>query len=285
MFKEKIHVSTDPLSLARMQQVIDALLGPGGCPWDQKQTPETLCDYVIEEAHELVAAIRSGDTAETAEELGDVLFLLLFIATLHAKKGDFTLAEAVETNAAKMIGRHPHVFGDTVVKDQEELLRNWERIKRSEKKGKKGKTGEDGKPAGAFASLPKGLPALLKAYRLHAKSARLGFTWASDEDARAQFDAEWREWEQAKESGDQQRMEEEFGDALFCLVELGRRGGVKANAALDAANAKFLARYERMEELARQRGLDLPELPMEEKDKLWAEAKAQLGAEGQLQPE
>lgn len=266
-------MSTDPLSLARMQEVIDALLAPGGCPWDQKQTPATLCDYVIEEAHELVAAIRAGDTAETAEELGDVLFLLLFIATLHAKASDFTLAEAVETNAAKMIRRHPHVFGDTVVKDQEELLRNWERIKRAEKKD------EDGTPAGAFDSLPKGLPALLKAYRLHAKSARLGFTWASDEDARAQYDAEWREWQQASDSGDQARMEEEFGDALFTLVELGRRKGIKANAALDAANAKFLARYERMEALARARGLDLPELPLDEKNRLWDEAKAQLGAE------
>jgi nucleoside triphosphate diphosphatase len=266
-------VSTDSLSLARMQEVIDALLAPDGCPWDQKQTPQTLCDYVIEEAHELVSAIRANDIAETAEELGDVLFLLLFITTLHAKKGDFTLAEAVETNAAKMIRRHPHVFGDTVVKDQEELLRNWERIKRGEKKA------EDGPPAGTFDSLPLGLPALLKAYRLHSKAARSGFTWESDQDARAQYDAEWREWEQACEGGDQERMEEEFGDALFTLVELGRRKGIKANAALDAANIKFLARYKRMEELARARGLDLPELPLADKNALWDEAKAQLKAE------
>ncbi len=275
-------MSTDTLSLARMQEVIDALLAPGGCPWDQKQTPETLCDYVIEEAHELVSAIRSGDEAETAEELGDVLFLLLFIATLYERKGSFTLAEAVETNAAKMIRRHPHVFGDTVVKNQEELLRNWERIKRGEKKDKKG---EGEAPAGTFDSLPKGLPALLKAYRLHSKSARLGFTWPTDEAARAQFDSEWQEWEQARAAGDRQRMEEEFGDALFCLVELGRRDGLKANAALDAANAKFLARYERMEALARERGLDLPDLPLDEKNRLWDEAKAQLKAEGQSAPE
>ncbi len=267
-------MSTDPLSLAKMQEVIDALLAPGGCPWDQKQTPLTLCDYVVEEAFELVSAIRAGNTPEVAEELGDVLFLLLFIATLHSKKGDFTLAEAVETNAAKMIRRHPHVFGDTVVQDQEELLRNWERIKRGEKKD-----GGDGAPAGAFDSLPTGLPPLLKAYRLHSKSARLGFTWASDQDARAQFDAEWREWEAAQAEGDQERMEEEFGDTLFTLVELGRRKGIKANAALDAANVKFLARYQRMEQLARQRGQDLPDLPMDEKDRLWNEAKALLKAE------
>lgn len=262
-------MNPDTLSLARIQEVIDSLLGPGGCPWDQKQTPKSLCDYIIEEAFELVSAIRAGDDAETAEELGDVLFLLLFEATLFARAGKFDLSDVVATNAAKMIRRHPHVFGDTVVADQEELLRNWERIKRGEKAKK-----DDGSQAGAFASLPEGLPPLLKAYRLHAKAARLGFTWETDADARAQFDSEWREWEEACAGGDQDKMEEEFGDALFTLVELGRRRGVKANAALDAANLKFLSRYERMEELAKARGLDLLEMPLADKNRLWDEVKA-----------
>jgi len=260
-------VSTDTLSLAKMQEVIDALLGPEGCPWDRKQTPLSLCDYIIEEAFELVSAIRAGDAAETAEELGDVLFLLLFQATLHARAGQFELADVVATNAAKMIRRHPHVFGDTVVANQEELLRNWERIKRGEKSA-------DGKQPGAYDSLPKGLPPLLKAYRIHSKAARLDFTWATDQGARAQFDAEWREYEEACARGDQEQMEEEFGDALFTLVELGRRKGIKANAALDRANLKFLSRYGRMEALARERGLDLLSMPMEDKDRLWTEAKA-----------
>ncbi|MHC1701913.1 MAG: nucleoside triphosphate pyrophosphohydrolase [Humidesulfovibrio sp.] len=266
-------MSTDKHSLAQVQKVIDALLGPEGCPWDRKQTPLSLCDYIIEEAFELVSAIRAGDAAETAEELGDVLFLLLFETTLHARAGQFDLADVVAANAAKMIRRHPHVFGDTVLADQEELLRNWERIKRGEK-------AENGRPGGAFDSLPKGLPPLLKAYRIHSKAARLGFTWASDEDARGQFDAEWREYEEACRDGSQEQMEEEFGDALFTLVELGRRRGIKANAALDRANLKFLSRYERMEALARERGLDLPDLPMEDKDRLWAEAKAGVKADG-----
>ncbi|MBU1229371.1 MAG: nucleoside triphosphate pyrophosphohydrolase [Proteobacteria bacterium] len=260
-------MSTDSLSLAKLQEVIDSLLGPDGCPWDRKQTPLSLCDYVIEEAFELVSAIRAGDVAETAEELGDVLFLLLFQATLHARAGQFTLADVVDANAAKMIRRHPHVFGDTVLANQDELLRNWERIKRGEKAA-------GDRPPGAFASLPKGLPPLLKAYRVHSKAARLGFTWATDEDARAQFDAEWREYEEACQGGSPERMEEEFGDALFTLVELGRRRGIKANAALDRANLKFLARYERMESLARERGLELLDMPMADKDRLWAEVKA-----------
>jgi len=261
-------VSTDSLSLAKIQDVIEALLGPGGCPWDQKQTPKSLCDYIIEEAFELVSAIRAEDHPETCEELGDVLFLLLFQATLASRAGHFTLEDVVAQNAAKMIRRHPHVFGDTVVADQEELLRNWERIKRGEK-------ADSGKTGGAFDSLPEGLPPLLKAYRIHAKSARLGFTWAKDEDARGQFESEWREFEEACAGGDQERVEEEFGDVLFTLVELGRRRGVKANAALDAANLKFLGRYERMEGLARERGLDLLDMGLDDKNRLWEEVKAQ----------
>lgn len=261
-------MNPDSMSLAKIQEVIDALLGPGGCPWDQKQTPKSLCDYIIEEAFELVSAIRADDQAEACEELGDVLFLLLFQVTLASRAGHFDLADVVAANAAKMIRRHPHVFGDTVVANQEELLRNWERIKRGEKSG-------NGKQGRAFASLPEGLPPLLKAYRIHAKAARLGFTWASDEDARSQFDSEWREYEDACKTGSPEQVEEEFGDALFTLVELGRRRGVKANAALDAANLKFLARYERMEELAASRGLDLLEMGLDDKNRLWDEAKAQ----------
>ncbi len=264
-------MSTDSLSLAKVQEVINTLLGPDGCPWDRKQTPLSLCDYIIEEAFELVSAIRADNTAEVAEELGDVLFLLLFVTSLFARSGQFDLADVVAANAAKMIRRHPHVYGDTVLADQEELLRNWERIKRAEKSG----TSENGKPGGAFDSLPKGLPPLLKAYRIHSKAARLGFTWASDKDARAQFDAEWKEFEDACAGESLERREEEFGDALFTLVELGRRQGIKANAALDRANLKFLARYERMEALARERGLDLPDLPMPDKDRLWDEVKTE----------
>lgn len=265
-------MNTDALSIAKIQEVIEALLGPGGCPWDKKQTPKSLCDYIIEEAFELVSAIRAEDPAETCEELGDVLFLLLFQATLAERAGQFSLADVVEQNAAKMIRRHPHVFGDTVVANQEELLRNWERIKRGEKAG-------NGKKNGAFDSLPEGLPPLLKAYRIHAKAARLGFTWENEEDVRTQYEAELKEFEDACAGGDATRMEEEFGDALFTLIELGRRKGIKANAALDMANLKFLARYERMEELARARGLDLLDMGLEDKNRLWDEAKALIAQE------
>jgi len=252
-----------------LSDVITALLSPTGCPWDRKQTPESLCDYVVEEAFELVEAIRSGDVAGAREEIGDVMFLLLFVAELYERAGAFSLKDSLEESAAKMIRRHPHVFANGTISCQDDLLRTWERIKRAEK------SDEEGRPAGVFDSLPRGLPPLLKAYRIHSKTARAGFTWASDEAARAQFAAEMRELDEAVASDDAERIEAEYGDALFTFVELGRRLGVKANAALDKTNARFLTRFARMESLARERGKDVAELDMAALDALWDEAKAE----------
>jgi nucleoside triphosphate diphosphatase len=257
----------DGEAFAKLVQVMDRLLGPDGCPWDQRQTPVSLCDYVIEEAFELAEAIRSGDPAHAREELGDVMFLLVFAAALYERQGDFTQVQVLEAITAKMIRRHPHVFGDSVVENQEQLLQNWERIKRQEK----------GHAAGIFDSLPKGLPPLLKAYRLNAKAARNRFTWDKDQDQRGQLDAEWRELAQAVAQGDQAAMEEEFGDYLFCLVEYGRRLGIKANSALETANRKFLRRFEAMEVLAAERGLDVSNFSLADWNALWDEVKAAGG--------
>ena len=278
--------------LDKILGVIQALLGEGGCPWDKEQTPQSLADYVIEEGFELVEAIRADapldqgpqagsgqdvtretvevpkETVEVMEELGDVLFLLAFVATLYERGGRFTLDDVTEANAAKMIRRHPHVFGDLQVDTKGQLLANWERIKRAEK--------TDGRelPKGVFESLPKGLPPMLKAYRIHSKAARAGFTWETDADAEAQFRSEWDEWEAARASGDPERMEQEFGDVLFTLVELGRRQGIKANAALDGTNLRFLERFQAMEAMARDTGRDLAELDLAEMNVLWERAKA-----------
>ncbi|WP_449242084.1 nucleoside triphosphate pyrophosphohydrolase [Desulfovibrio sp.] len=255
-------------SLARLLNVIDRLLGPDGCPCDREQTPESLCDYVIEESYELIEAIRADQPDDAREELGDVLFLLAFIAVLFERRGDFSLADVIENNAAKMIRRHPHVFADASFENQKELLQNWERIKREEKNG------DDGKPARVFASLPKGLPPLLRAYRIQAKAARLGFTWEKDGQVEEQLRSEWEELREAQARGDKAAIEEEFGDYLFTLVEYGRRMGIKANAALDAANRKFLRRFERMEDLAEDAGQDVPSLDLAALNALWDRAKA-----------
>ncbi|WP_285907024.1 nucleoside triphosphate pyrophosphohydrolase [Pseudodesulfovibrio pelocollis] len=252
-------------ALQELRDVIDALLGPGGCPWDQAQTPQSLCDYLVEESFELIDGIRRGDSGEAMEELGDVFFILLFIAALYERAESFTLADSLRHSAAKMIRRHPHVFDDKTFGSIQELWDNWERTKRRENEG----TGR----RRVFDSLPAGLPPLLKAYRINSKAARNNFTWKTDEDVETQLRAEWYEWRQAMIEKDEEAAEREFGDYLFTLVELGRRKGIKANAALDFANQKFLRRFAAMEDLAEIRGLDFSELELEAMNVLWDEVK------------
>lgn len=250
----------------RILDVIDTLTGPDGCPWDKEQTPRTMCDYLIEECFELVEAIRRDDTAEIAEELGDVLFLLLFIGRCHDREIPDFLQTALAGNVAKMIRRHPHVYGEKAA-GMAEVVSNWEKIKKQEK-------AEKDQDPGVFASLPASLPPLLRAYRINSKAARAGFTWASDADQEAKLAEEWTELQAALAGDDETAKEEEFGDYLFSLVEYGRRRGIKANSALAVANAKFLHRFAAMENLARKRGLELDRLSLAEMDTLWDEIKA-----------
>lgn len=252
-------------AMQELLDVIDALLAPDGCPWDKEQTPRSMCDYLAEEVFELIEGIRADDPREAMEELGDVLFIILFIATLYERDGSHTLADSIRFNAAKMVSRHPHVFGDSQTSDMNAILDTWEAIKRkeNEKNGRKR----------IFDSLPKGLPPLLKAYRINSKAARNRFTWESDESVEAQLGEEWQEWREALDSGDADASEREFGDYLFTLVELGRRKGIKANSALDFANQKFLRRFGKMEDLAESRGQDLSELDLDAMNVLWDEIK------------
>lgn len=250
-------------ALRELQNVLDRLVAPDGCPWDKEQTPESLADYIIEESHELVAAIRGGNASDIREELGDVLFLLLFVAMLEEKRGHFSLADALRENREKMIRRHPHIFSDVVFSSRDEQLQAWESIKRAEH------ADSSGKPKGVFDSLPPSLPALVKAYRIHSKAARSGFTWEEDEDVEQQVEAEWLELLDAFSYADAEGQKHEFGDLLFSLTELGRRKGIKANEALDLATLRFLRRFSRMEAMARERGEDFVALPQEEKDALW----------------
>lgn len=249
----------------RIVEVIDTLTGPNGCPWDKEQTPQSMCDYLVEECFELVEAIRQNDPAEIAEELGDVLFLLLFIGRYMDRGIPEFLQTALANNVAKMIRRHPHVYGEKAA-DVAEVITNWEKIKKQEK-------AEKDKDPGVFASLPASLPPLLRAYRINSKAARTGFTWPTDTDQEAKLAEEWRELQEALAGDDAAAREEEFGDYLFSLVEYGRRRGIKANSALSVANAKFLRRFESMEKLAVERGLELDRMSLAEMDKLWDEIK------------
>lgn len=260
-------MSDSTAALTELTNVIETLLSPGGCPWDKEQTPLSLSEYLIEETFELVEAIRHGTPADVCEELGDVLFLLLFVARLYAAQERFTLDEALKTNAAKMIRRHPHVFAGEVFESKDAQLKEWERIKRSEKSGK------DGTLQGIFQSLPKGLPPLTKSYRIHSKAARAGFTWDTDEDVELQVEAEWLELLDAFKGNDKEKQERELGDMIFTLVELGRRKGIKANQALDGTASRFLNRFSRMERMVAAQGKDFTEVSMEEKNALWDLAK------------
>lgn len=256
-------------ALAHIQSVIDTLLDPaGGCPWDKAQTPLSLCEYLIEECHELVDAIRAGKPGHACDEMGDLLFLLIFVADRFAREGSFTLADALEASVAKMTRRHPHVFGNTSFANQAEFTKAWADIKKAEKAA----AGET--ESGALASVPTGLPPLTKAYRLHAKAAQAGFTWDDDEEVERQVEAEWLELLDARASGDPAAQEHELGDMIFSLVELGRRMEIKAAHATDGAANRFRTRFQAMESLARERGLDFSTLSLDEKDALWNEVKA-----------
>lgn len=272
--------STSPLNMAapaaeafaELTRVIERLVGPGGCPWDQKQNPTTLADYLVEEVFELVEAIRSQNHAEFVEELGDVAFLAVFMGLAASSADENVLAEALAASAAKMIRRHPHVFAEAEVSSVEGLWKQWEAIKRAEGKTEKG----------LFSGLPAALPPLLKAQRIHAKAARIHFTWPDAQGALNQFHAEMRELDQAAAvvadpakptDAELEALTEEYGDALFTFVEYGRKLGIKPNAALDAANRKFLRRFGRMEELARQDGREINELATNELEVLWGKVK------------
>lgn len=247
-------------SLEKLEKVIQKLTSSDGCPWDKTQTPLSLADYIIEESHELVAAIRSNDNRAVCEELGDVFFLLLFIGHLYQQ--DFSLADALELAAQKMIRRHPHVFGNEKFENLDEQLKAWEEIKKAEHEQQ-----------GIFASLPASLPPLIKAYRIHSRAARAGFTWPDNEDVERQVEAEWLEWLDACEENNEDAEKHELGDMLFSLVELGRRHGIKASEALDFACSRFLRRFRYMEDAATSAGRDISAMNLAEQDELWLKAK------------
>lgn len=253
----------------KILQVIETLLGPNGCPWDKKQTPQSLCDYLLEETYELVEAVRSDKAKDIEEEMGDVFFLLFFLAHLVHKNKGINLDELWEKNASKMIGRHPHVFGNTQLNTIKELRDKWEEIKREEREAQ-GKIDQ----SNPLDSIPIHLPPLLKAYRLNSKAAQAGFTWQSDSQQEKALHREWEEWQDSLKSGSFKQKELEFGDIIFSLVEYGRRKGIKANSALQEANQKFVRRFNKMINLAQKKGLDWENLDQKGKDELWEEVKS-----------
>ena len=248
--------------------IIARLRAPDGCPWDRKQTLETLRTPITEEAYELADAITKGNIEDIKEEAGDLLLQVVFVAQLAKERGDFEMKDIVRAICDKLIRRHPHVFGDVEAKDSSEVLKNWEKIKMQERKDKH-------ENLSILAGVPDGLPPLLKANRIQAKAAHVGFDWpkGSPEPLFAKLDEEINELKEAANENNPEHIAEELGDVLFMTVNLARRLGVDPDAALNTVCEKFKKRFEFMENKARENNKNLSDYTLGQLDEFWNEAK------------
>lgn len=253
--------------ITRLTELMERLRGPGGCPWDKEQTMRSLTPFIIEEAYEVVSAIDSGDMEHIKEELGDLLFQVIFVSQLASEKGVFTLADVIEGSHGKMVNRHPHVFGESRAETSEAVLKQWAEIKKAEKKGKE-------KEDGYLAGVPEVLPALLRAHKISQKASKVGFDWKGVEEVLEKLDEETAEFKEAVRSAKAAEMEEELGDMLFTMVNIGRFLQVNPEDALRKTIAKFISRFHHVERAVIQKGDDLSTTSMDEMERLWQEAKA-----------
>src|SRR5512138_1545431 len=253
-------------ALERLLGIMERLRGPDGCPWDREQTLRTLRPYVLEETYEVLEAIDSGDAREHCEELGDLLLQIVFQAQLAKEEQRFDFADVAEAISNKLVSRHPHVFGDTQVKDAEGVLRQWAALKREEKKAK-------GAGHSVLEGVPREMPALARADRLTEKASRVGFDWADAGGARAKLAEELAELDEAVEAGDREALEHELGDVLFAAANLGRKLGVAPEEALRGAVSRFISRFSHVERELARRGVPHGEATLAEMDALWDEAK------------
>ena len=243
--------------------IIARLRAPDGCPWDREQTHKSLRENLLSECYEVLEALDGGDAAKLGEELGDLLLQIVLHAQIAAEAGDFVIGDVIKGITTKIVHRHPHIFGSRKVRDAEEVMHNWEALKREER--------DEG--ASMLESVPKNMPALGYAYEVQRRVARVGFDWDDDEGVIEKLAEEVRE---LKEAGSKEEKASEYGDLIFTLVNIARREGVDAEAALREANRKFLRRFTRMEALCRQRGLSFDKLSFDEQNALWEEAKRGL---------
>jgi tetrapyrrole methylase family protein/MazG family protein len=258
---------SDPAaSITRLLGIMDKLRDPGGCPWDREQTLRTLTPYLLEEAHEVIEAIESGDAQHHQEELGDLLFQVVFQARIAREEGKFDFAAVCDGIADKLTRRHPHVFGDVEVSGSREVIRNWERIKAEERK-------EKGQERSAIGGVPVSLPALVRGERLTEKAAAVGFDWPDAQAVLAKVREEFAELEEAMDGGAPERVEAELGDLLFALANLGRWVKVHPEEALRGTLRRFEARFHFIEAQLRERGRSPRESNLAEMDALWNEAK------------
>ena len=251
----------------RLLDIMKRLRAPNGCPWDREQTRESLKPYLIEEAYEVLEAIESGAAGPLREELGDLLFQVIFHARLGEELGEFTMDDVLRHLIDKMIGRHPHVFGDASVATPKEALTQWEAIKQREADAR-------GQRRSVLDGVPRALPSLLRAQRVQDKAARVNFDWPDARAAWEKVEEEIREAAQALASGDAGRIREELGDALFSLVNVARLSALDAEEALHGAIEKFRRRFTDMEKELVARGKSVATVAPDELERSWEAAKA-----------
>lgn len=244
--------------------IVHRLRAPGGCPWDRKQTPNSLKQYIVEEAYEVLDAIDAESPKELCEELGDLLLQVLLQAEIAGEKGLFTISDVVLGISSKLINRHPHVFGDVKAKDADAVIVNWEKIKQAEKKDR-----------GLFDGLPRQLPALQLAGRMGEKAARVGFDWPNASEVRSKVSEELREADEVIERGQPSEIRHEIGDLLFSVAQWARHLGEQPEELLRQTCDRFATRFTKMEQSARISGKKLQDLDMQILEELWQRAKNQ----------
>ncbi len=252
-------------SIQDLLKIMELLRGPGGCPWDAEQNHESIRNSFIEETYEVIEAINKQDRELLLEELGDVLLQVVFHTQMEKEIGSFDFDDVCDGICKKLIERHPHVFGDVSVSGTDDVLSNWDTIKRKSK-GQKTQ-------GSSMLKVPKELPALMRAEKIQSKAKKAGFDWDNVSGAFDALESEIAELREAIASGNADAVDGEFGDMLFSCVNISRFIGVDSELSLTRANEKFISRFLVVERLAAERGIDMKSTPIEELDKLWDEAK------------
>ena len=264
-------MSQKQADIGKLIDLVARLRGENGCPWDREQTRETLKPMLIEEAYEVLDALDADDPDELKEELGDLLFQVVFHAQIASEKGEFDLADVIERSHEKMTGRHPHIFGDADLKTSGEVLKSWEDIKAAEKGVKSASLPESKRSL--LDGIPSKLPALHRANQMTAKASRVGFDWPCLEDILRKLQEEASELLEARKEENPDRIADEVGDLLFVAVNVARFLGVDPETALRRSNDKFDSRFRFVETSIKQQGRALKNASLEEMDALWEEAK------------
>jgi tetrapyrrole methylase family protein / MazG family protein len=257
-------------SFGHFVSIIDRLRSDGGCPWDREQTHMTLRQATLEEAYEVVHAIETGDPGNLKEELGDILLHVVFHSDIAKRAGEFTIDDVIASVADKMVRRHPHVFGTVEAATSEAVLKNWEELKRQERTAR----GDD--HASILDAVHRHTPAVMEASALSEKAAKVGFDWAKPEDVRGKIEEELNEIAAAMlepEAGRQARLEDEIGDLMFAVINLGRKLGVDAETALRGTNRKFRSRFAQVEAGLFSQGKTPKDATLDEMEALWQAAK------------